>query len=771
MTVLPLDQIRFGWQSHLSALWWLFLLYRRPKQFENALSRLPRFRRLLVAIAGYVHAIPWIVLTCVAGQLALGSAGIVDLVAVGDTLGVRLWWYDEPIGRGIAIGSVLGIAFGIILGSVGGITTAITLAIAFGITFGTAVGTAFGIAGGIVGDIAFAFAVGIFTGIAIGIIGGILTGIVGGRRGIYFGGGFWIAGLIVNATMIDIYGGIAFMIGFIISFMIVLIRIYYLSVVGWMAWLKPRGRWYLWHPVAWDDLCSVPFPGLHRLLVAYFEHDPEAARREIERLIDTYPSQRWQALKAKVGVVARDAAKLSDLSQIPDILAALPQGDDGFLRQVPRLRELAAPIAERQRQFDQAAYPTVRKQLAEFLIQDIASFRDQIAGFEEPLASEFRATAARWVDLARSRFAAALADPVSATTQLFRAGDPVNREQEAFVSRTPIVAEVESQVLLATGCPGLILYGRRRMGKSTVLRNLTGFLPPTVSVGYVSMQNPEAFASLAGFCGTVAGAARAARRWDTPPPENPADLSGLMRFLAWCNDHLGRDRLILALDEYEMIDTKIGEGVFGPDLLATLRESIASHRAVTWVLAGSHEISELAFAEWSSYLVSARTVPVPPFTPAETRQLLTDPVRHSGLWRHDGSKRPRFAAEFWGDGGIDRIHADAGGWPHLVQLLAETAVDMVNAEGTTAVSDEMYRRVREKAIVRGDTVLRQLVEKECRLSGEWEYLSRFRRVESQPPPEDESVYRSLRRRLLVEEAEGDWRLRVPLMSQWLRERG
>lgn len=229
-----------------------------------------------------------------------------------------------------------------------------------------------------------------------------------------------------------------------------------------------------------------------------------------------------------------------------------------------------------------------------------------------------------------------------------------------------------------------------------------------------------------------------------PPAEfaEPADLPNLMRFLAWCDGELGHNkgRLILAIDEYEMIDTKIGAGVFGPDLLATLRESIQTHRNVTWVLAGSHEIAELKNAEWASYLVSARTVEVLPFTPAETRQLLTDPVRHSGLWR-DASKRPRLPVEFWGEGRIEQIHADACGWPHLVQLLAETAVDLVNAKGTAAVSDELYQRVRERAIVRGDTVLRQLVEGECMLPGEWEYLSRFRRVEGQPP-DDERVYRA-----------------------------
>jgi len=57
------------------------------------------------------------------------------------------------------------------------------------------------------------------------------------------------------------------------------------------------------------------------------------------------------------------------------------------------------------------------------------------------------------------------------------------------------------------------------------------------------------------------------------------------------------------------------------------------------------------------------------------------------------------------------------------------------------------------------------------LDGEWEYLKAFGEHESQPPPGDEDVARSLRRRQLVVEDGGVWRLRVPLMERWLRERG
>src|SRR5262249_46261261 len=154
-----------------------------------------------------------------------------------------------------------------------------------------------------------------------------------------------------------------------------------------------------------------------------------------------------------------------------------------------------------------------------------------------------------------------------------------------------------------------------------------------------------------------------------------------------------------------------------------------------------------------------------------TRLLLTDPLRHSPLWTVDDPRRPQFDPVFWGEGGIEHIHAEAGGWPHLVQLIAETIVDVANDEDVSHVTPDLFERALNKAIVNGDTGLRQLVERECRLPGEWDYLSRFRGVDTQAPPEEETVYQSLQRRLLVAEGNGQWRLRVPLMQRWLRIRG
>jgi hypothetical protein len=105
------------------------------------------------------------------------------------------------------------------------------------------------------------------------------------------------------------------------------------------------------------------------------------------------------------------------------------------------------------------------------------------------------------------------------------------------------------------------------------------------------------------------------------------------------------------------------------------------------------------------------------------------------------------------------------GWPHLVQVY------LVNLRGLRACTLEVLDEAIATAIASGDAVLRQLVYSENQLAGEWEYVKGFRTHDFQEPPADEAVYQSLRRRLMVTEEEGRWRMRVPLMQRWLRERG
>ena len=62
------------------------------------------------------------------------------------------------------------------------------------------------------------------------------------------------------------------------------------------------------------------------------------------------------------------------------------------------------------------------------------------------------------------------------------------------------------------------------------------------------------------------------------------------------------------------------------------------HRVITWILAGSHQITKLPHAPRTSYLV----IEVPLFTLAETRLLLAAASKYSTLWPPDSPSRPGF---------------------------------------------------------------------------------------------------------------------------------
>jgi hypothetical protein len=100
-----------------------------------------------------------------------------------------------------------------------------------------------------------------------------------------------------------------------------------------------------------------------------------------------------------------------------------------------------------------------REPYAQLVYKEIKNFRDRIGGFHEPLATEFRTAADQWLEIAEKQLRKAVVEKESVLPQVFRAGDPVDREKEAFVPRDSVVGKLERQVSLSTGCPGITPAG------------------------------------------------------------------------------------------------------------------------------------------------------------------------------------------------------------------------------------------------------------------------------------------------------------------------
>ena len=250
MTPLSLGELRFGWHSHISALWWLALLYRQPQRLRESLEGLPLIRAVSAGLTLLAHALPYIVVLHLLLGIAIGLEGPVQYVEMWRGAAFASFWL---LSRNVAVGIAGGIAVGIGVGIAGGIAVGIAVGIAGGIAGGIAVGIAVGIGVGIAGGIAFGIAYGIAGGIAVGIAVGIGDGIGVGIAGGIVGG---IAAGIVFGIAVGIAGGIAVGIGdgiaFGIAFGIAWLRAYYLAAQPIFLWPMPKGSWYPAHPVAWE---------------------------------------------------------------------------------------------------------------------------------------------------------------------------------------------------------------------------------------------------------------------------------------------------------------------------------------------------------------------------------------------------------------------------------------------------------------------------------------------------------------------------------------
>lgn len=791
MNLPTYEEIGFGWAGHKAALRFFSAWYCNSNQLirlrEHYKANVDWLAMLRGSLALCIHSLPYAFTICLMVRMLLHDVVGLSVeprqVGVGHCLLGILKCFALALVVGSASSFAVGLSYLFTNKHRLTFTFSLSISLFIGLWHYAGIGLAGGMAGGLLSDLAFVIVCGLVTGFVSGMFSSSFLGsksVWGIALGLCLSQGLLFASIgalaigVTALRRIGLAGVLYYYTTYSLVSCIVFLRLYYQPLNSWYLFAFSPALFRRWHPVFWDFNCVLAFPGLEYLLIQYAEQDSADGATQIERLISEYPAQRPPALRAKTILIAREATHVKTLTGLDGVIGGLPEGDKGYLAQTREVRERALAISRQQRFVDTVNRPFFREQALVALRAEINAFYARVGGFEEPLASEFRKAGEAWLKLADAQMAEVQTQRRrEPTPQVFRAGDPVQRDAEAFVARLDIYGALEHEIMAGPGCPGLLLYGRRRLGKSTILRNLDGFLPESVMPVVVSMQNPRAFNSEASLAALLAEEIRRVWPAATSFSPEPKDLVTFFEFLGACNARLGTDkrRLVLGIDEFEELDRRIGSKQFTEDFAATLRESVQSHRRITWMFAGSHHFSELPNVRWSSYLVSLRTLDLPSFTPEETRLLLSQPLKHSRR-KEARTAVVTFGTGFWGEGGMDRIHAEAGGWPHLVQLIASTVVDLCNTQGQPRADAAILDEALAKSVVSGDSVLAELMlYRSEEYPAAWSYLSGFRKQDTQPRPEDEALRLILKRHLLVQEtADGQWTLRVPLMLRWLRER-
>ncbi|WP_295437181.1 ATP-binding protein [uncultured Thiodictyon sp.] len=280
----------------------------------------------------------------------------------------------------------------------------------------------------------------------------------------------------------------------------------------------------------------------------------------------------------------------------------------------------------------------------------------------------------RWMDLAQH---------VAADVGTLEAREPV---ASPYIVGAPVPADrlvgresVFEQIRAAWAKPGqrdsLLVYGHRRMGKTSVMRNVLeyGRLGPDTGLAYLTLQLIDPALPLADLCQAIASQLwRASGRAMAEPQGigasgdaqslNASPLAELRDFFERLHEADQRRRYILVLDEYEVLDQYLTPSQAGA-FVALLRGLTQQYPWLVVALVGLHRLKERSASLYE-----------PIYAWRSVRVSFLDANGVADVLQVDTDAFPlAFSPEC-----LASIHRLTAGQPFLVQLLGDRLVDRFN---------------------------------------------------------------------------------------------
>jgi len=433
-----------------------------------------------------------------------------------------------------------------------------------------------------------------------------------------------------------------------------------------------RRPWLRLHPAFTLGRQPFAWPGIAEHLLLVTERSPLAALPRMSALLAT-PS-RTAARAVMVELEARRLEHCAGIEQIAALYAspaAALSGEEGaLLRRFEAVsRDTAAAL--------RASGSSARVRLND-AARTLKGLEEDLLISSDPRQQRFSAVAVRWQGLveAHARLLEAESGRSGFIENPYICGLPLDDRQEVFVGRVDLIRRIE-HVLLERQAPPLVLYGQRRMGKTSLLLNLKRILNSSIAPAFVDCQGLAGLTTYDALLFSLMKACRSAvlelRGRELPALPDAAggqDESAFLQFLAWMEEsgRLLKENgltLLLLLDEFEALETLFdSSGLDAAPFLNMFRHLLQHNPAIRLLMAGSHTPAELG--RWSQYLVNAQLFKIGVLEPDDALRLVTRPV-HGFPLRYD-------------PGAAEHVLALTGRHPNLVQLLCYQLVDLKNTQ-------------------------------------------------------------------------------------------
>jgi hypothetical protein len=538
-----------------------------------------------------------------------------------------------------------------------------------------------------------------------------------------------------------------------------------------------------------SEILWLPLPGHAQLLIQAFKTDAQAAL-PIFQHIQTFDLFGFQyTLRQALPQVLAD--QLTAIQTTEALQAVASENHPLFSRLVPSLYQpeldhkavkLPPEVAVLFPKFQTfardvsnslaAGNVALRERGLERILTELKLLPTQLPSFglRSPMVKRWQPVITHWQRLLELELQAQQQQSQGELLNPFTFGNPLRDRAELFKGRRRFVDEVY-RLVLDRNRPTLVLHGPRRCGKSSFLLNLQRLLPSDLIPVYVDLQASGITNSEADFCYGLLRAivrdCRSQRISLMALPQRKEFYEAPYPLLEdWLEDALpalGRRRLLLTLDEFEKLGTALTEQRLSVGLLDELRSLIQHQERLAFLFSGVQTLAELG-PNWSSYFISVVPMEMLYLEPQEAEDLMLDPDPDFDL-RYDTGILPEILR-------LTRCQ------PYLLQLLGSAMVTQANLAHTQRITFPLLQAAIEMALTQGDPYFTNVWTEftgttAAEILAGQAYLQRL--ASDRPPPDlshpdTQNAIRRLHRYHVIETVEGNDRIEIPLIEQWVRER-
>jgi hypothetical protein len=458
-----------------------------------------------------------------------------------------------------------------------------------------------------------------------------------------------------------------------------------------------------------DECVFLPLPYVRQMLLLAADQDIERTLEEIDFLLQERPQQRVAVLAAALEIALNDlylCESLRDISHAHQRLqVTLPQEVRLFDQQIARLfrhledasRDAASYYSRSNRQ---ARYDALASMLA-----NLQRVYPHTVFHEPPLNRRLEELVLRWRVVAKheQENVSRDNDDYGYISNPYVPGLVLELRDPLFVGRQDLAQQL-GEALLRNRRPTFFLSGERRMGKSSVLKQLPDLLGSQYLPIFYDLQTTGIASSTAALLAalaekiydllTVRGLLLKKLEYDQLREDQRQNEAVVYhRFGRWLKDVeqlLERENriLLLAFDEFEKLEEAGVKGHIDLTLLLDwLRSTIQNRPRIALLFSGVKSVGEMG-TNWSGYFVNVETLKVSFLHPAEAERLIRQPVAN-------------FPGDhIFSDEVVDAIIQATGCHPFLIQALCSIIITNLNAsvreqatvEDVAEAIEEVFRK-------------------------------------------------------------------------------